>query len=119
MRWLMWMCFAGIALAQGGTAPKAKPGDYELHAMAGRVGLGAEFMVHSFSGQGQTYIVKDFLVVEVALYPLKGTPVHADSTAFTLRLNGKRTLNAMPAAAVVTAIERPEWRSGPRMDGGA
>jgi len=63
--------------------------------------------------------VKDFLVVEVALYPAKGTPVHADSNAFRLRVNGKRTLSAMPAAAVVTAIERPEWRGGPRIDGGA
>ena len=120
MRWLLYVCSVGLAFAQGGTEPKPKPEDYELHAIAGRAGLGAEFMVHSFSGQGQTYIVKDFLVVEVALYPEKGTTIHADPAAFTLRVNGnKRSLSAMPAASVVTAIERPEWRSGPRLDGGA
>ena len=97
-----------------------KPKTTNCTPQAGRVRLGAEFMVHSFSGQGQTYIVKDFLVVEVALYPGEGRPVHADPAAFTLRVNGnKRSLPAMPATAVVASIERPEWRGGPRMEGGA
>lgn len=120
MHWLLWICCAGLAFGQGGTEPKSKAEDYELHAAAGGVRLGAEFMVHSFSGQGQTYIVKDYLVVEVALYPEKGAQVHTDPAAFTLRVNGnKRTLTAMPATAVVAAIERPQWQSGPRMEGGA
>jgi hypothetical protein len=122
MRWLFWMCSATLAFAQGGTEPKPKPEDYELHARSEHTGIGAEFMVHSFSGQGQTYIVKDFLVVEVALYPEKGTEVHADPTAFTLRINGnQRMLHAIAATAVVASIERPQWQQGggPRMEGGA
>ncbi len=120
MRWLLWMCCAGIAFAQSaGTAPKPKAEDYEEHTQAGPLGLGAEFMVHSFYGQGQTYIVKDYLVVEVALYPEKGKPVHGDPAAFGLRVNGnKRAIASMPPAAVVMALENPQMRSGPHLDAG-
>src|SRR5215831_5693975 len=119
MRWLPWFCCAALAGAQG-SDPKPKAEDYELHAKTGHVSVGAEFMENSFSGQGQTFIVKDYLVVEVALYPEKGTSVHADPAAFGLRVNGnQRTLPSQPATAVVTSLQRPEWRGGPRLEGAA
>jgi hypothetical protein len=121
MRWILWMGCAALAFGQVGTQPKPKAEEYELHARAGRVELGAEFMVHSFSGPGQTFIVKDYLVVEVALYPEKGLSVHADHSDFALRVNGKpRVIPSMPPTAVVAAIENPQmYGGGPRLDGGA
>ena len=115
------MFCATLAFGQaGGTDPKPKAEDYETHGRAGDGEIGAEFMIHSFSGQGQTYIVKDHLVVEVALYPPKGGAVHADAGAFALRINGRRqTIGAVPVSTVVSSLQHPDWQTGPRLEGEA
>ena len=41
-----------MAFAQGGTEPKPKAEDYEVHARGKTVAIGAEYTIHSFSGQG-------------------------------------------------------------------
>ena len=75
MRCFVLAIAASCAFAQG-TEPKPKPEDYPVHGQArveGKtVGIGAEFMVHSFSRGEESYIASDFLVVEVALFPPRG-----------------------------------------------
>jgi hypothetical protein len=112
-------CCASLALAQGGSEPKPKAEDYDVHALSKDIAIGAEFMIHSFSGQGQTYIAKDFLVVEVALYPPKGQSVTVNEGAFALRINGKKQVLA-PATPSMAAssLQHPEWQQGPRLEGG-
>lgn len=69
--------FAAIAAAQAptptiyelGATPKPKAEDYDVHAKAGELEIGAEFMGHSFSGGEAMYIARDYLTVEVGLYP--------------------------------------------------
>src|SRR5437588_11552680 len=113
---LVFTLAAALALAQG-TAPKPQAADYDVHADTPKAALGAEFMVHSFSGQGTTYIAKDYLVVEVALYPPKGQPI--DVGRFALRINGKKQLltQAQPQM-VATSLLHTEWQTGPRLEGG-
>ena len=117
MRWILCVaCFAAPAFGQG-AEPKPRAEDYDVHARAKQIALGAEFMVHSFSGEGQTFIAEDYLVVEVALYPPKGESVTIHSGAFSLRINGKKpVLTPQTPTMVAAAIERPEWRQGPRME---
>src|ERR1051326_3163597 len=103
------ICCAAVAIA--GTDPKANADDYEVHARVGSLSVGAEYMVHSFSGDGQTFILDDFLVVEVALFPAKGDSVVVNPGEFTLRLDGKHV--TLPAAApqmVVNAMDRRQWQ---------
>jgi hypothetical protein len=117
----LFLCCAATAFAQGGTEPKPKAEDYDVHAAYRDLSIGAEFMIHSFSGQGQTYVTQDFLVVEVALYPPKGKGVNIDEGAFALRINGKKQLvTAAPPAMVVSSLQHPDWQtgSGPRMEAG-
>lgn len=119
MRWILLFCCAAAALGQGGTDPKAKAEDYEVHGRSKDVAIGAEYMIHSFSGQGQTYIAKDFLVVEVALYPPKGQDIEVNEGRFALRVNGKKqALTPAPPQMVATSLQHPEWRTGPRLEGG-
>ena len=130
MRWLLFLCGASLAFAQSGTEPKPKAEDYDVHAKSGEVAIGAELMIHSFSGQGQTYITKDFLVVEVAVYPpqikndknpleKKYGNVDVSPGAFTLRINGKKqALFPVTPATVATTLQNPEWQSGPRLEAG-
>jgi hypothetical protein len=109
------LCCAGLAWAQG-TTPKSSAAEYEVHAATAAVEIGAEFMVHSVLSEDQSAVLKDYLVIEVALFPPKRIPLESDSGSFTLRLNGKTVPRATPQM-VAAAIERPEWSPGPRRDG--
>lgn len=119
MRLPLFFCCASLALAQGGSEPKPKAEDYDFHVQAKYIAIGAEFMIHSFSGQGQNYIAKDFLVVEVALYPPKGQSVNVNEGAFALRINGKKQV-LVPAvpSMVASTLQHPEWQTGPRLEAG-
>src|ERR1043166_8807241 len=66
MRYLLLLCCADLAWTQG-TDPKPKAEDYETNGRAQSIAIGAEYMVHSFTGEGKTFFAPDFLVVEVAL----------------------------------------------------
>ena len=110
MRYLLLLCCAGQVLAQG-TDPKPKVEDYEVHAQAKSAAVGAEFTVHSFSRGEQMFIAKDYLVVEVALFPPKGATLDIHNTDFSLRVNGKKPLlDAQAPAAVVTDMQHPQWK---------
>ena len=119
VRFPLFLCCASLTLAQGGTDPKPKVEDYGVHAQSKDIAIGAEFMIHSFSGQGQTYLAKDFLVVEVALYPPKGRSVNVNEGAFALRINGKKQALVPVASSMVAAsLQHPEWHPGPEVDVG-
>jgi hypothetical protein len=124
VRWTLLVVSASLLLAQSGTEPKSNPTGYEAHAQARSAAVGAEFLIHSFSGHDTsghevTYIAPDFLVVEVALYPPKGTGIDVQPLAFTLRLNGKKMLSPASISLVASSLEHPEWRPGPRLEAGA
>ena len=119
MRWILFAAASACFAQSLGTVPKPKAEEYEVHSLAGQTGVGAEYMVHSFSAGEQTYLVDGYLVVEVALYPPKGMEVQVRAPEFTLRINGKRPLAAAVPQMVATKMARPEWRQGPRLEGDA
>ncbi|HMC63099.1 MAG TPA: hypothetical protein VKJ01_28150 [Candidatus Solibacter sp.] len=112
MRCILFLCAAAFAFAQG-TTPKPTPEEYPVHANAGSIAVGAEFMVHSFSQGEQTFIAQDYLVVEVALFPPKGEIVDVEPRKFSLRINGKR-IALMPQAPnmVAASLNHREWQQG-------
>ncbi len=111
MRPLLLLGFAGAVFAQG-TVPKHAPEDYPVHGQARSAAVAADFTVHSFSAGEQTYIVKNFLVVEVALYPGKTRNIDVHSGNFVLRVNGrKQELLPQPPSVVAASLSHPEWAS--------
>ena len=111
-------CCASVAFAQGGTEPKPKAEDYEVHARGKTVAIGAEYTIHSFSGQGQTFIARDYLVVEVALYPPKGHIIAVNEGEFVLRINGnKKGIAPSPPSMLASSLQHPDWQTGPRLEG--
>jgi hypothetical protein len=110
VRYLLLICCAGLACA--GTDPKPKAEDYDVHARVDGIEVGAEYMVHSFSGEDKTFLVDDYLVVEVALFPRKGESVMANSGEFTLRVDGKRPLSSVAPQGVVSSMQRRQWQQG-------
>jgi hypothetical protein len=119
MRYLLLVCCAGAVFGQG-TEPKPKAEDYEVHAQAKDAAVGAEFTVHSFSRGEQMFIAKDYLVVEVAIYPPKGMTFDVHNSDFTVRVNGKKPLlEAQTPASVVSDMQHPEWKQPGGVTAGA
>ena len=110
MRYLLLLCCVFLLL--GGTETKPKVEDYEVHAQAKNVAIGAEYTVHSFSRGEQMFIANDYLVVEVALFPPKETTFEVLRGDFSLRINGKKELlEAAEPEMVVADMEHPEWKA--------
>ncbi len=94
--------------------PRPQPADYPVHAVLGKAALGAEYLVHTVSGRNQSFLARDYLVVEVGLYPAKGTTLVVSNSHFTLRLNGKKSvLIAQPPAFVAASLKYPDWEYRP------
>jgi hypothetical protein len=102
---LLILLLAAALPACAQTEPKASAGEYPVHAMAGNLAIGAEYMVHSFSGGGQTFIAQDYLIVEVALYPAKGEPLMVNADQFRLRLNNKDVVAPRAPQFVVASLD--------------
>ncbi len=104
------LVLCSAAWAQSGTQPKATVKEYPVQGKAGEVALGAEYLVHSFSSQGQTFFAEDYLVVEVAAYPPKGGQVELSTGQFMLRINGKKgLLFPDPAGIVAGSLKYSDW----------
>lgn len=124
--------FAAIAAAQihtpatyeRGTTPKPKPEDYDAHAKAGEIEIGAGFMVRSFSSGEAMYIARDYLTVEVALYPAKdpsgkAKPFDVNLGEFTLTVNKKIATMTESPYTVATELDHPDWQPetpGPHLE---
>jgi hypothetical protein len=87
VRLAVLLCCPALAWAQG-TTPKSKADDYEVHASTRTLEIGAEFMVHSVLAEEQSTVAKDYLVIEVALFPPRSLSLHVDHGDFAVRLNG-------------------------------
>ena len=92
-----------------GTTPKASAQDYPAHATLDKLSIGAEYTVHSFSRGREMFIAKDYLVVEVALFPAKGQSLLVNAGNFTLRVNGrKQALSPQAPEIVANALKYPD-----------
>jgi hypothetical protein len=82
-----------------------------VHAEAGKLALGAEYLVHSVSSGRQTFVVPKHLVVEVAVFPAKGQAVELAAGQFSLRINGKTkdVLRPETPGFVAASLKYPDW----------
>jgi hypothetical protein len=103
------LALAGTLAAQYGTTPKASEQEYPVRARLEKLSIGAEYLVHSFSGGRQMFIAKDYLVVEVALFPAKGENLLVNASHFSLRVNGrKQALSPQAPEIVANALKYPD-----------
>jgi hypothetical protein len=100
---------ASLLPAQYGTKTKASEQDYPAHANLPKLTIGAEYLVHSFSSGSQMFIAKDYLVVEVALFPAVGQSLPVNASHFSLRVNGRnQTLLPQAPEIVANAMKYPD-----------
>ena len=93
-----------------GLPPRATPGDYQAHAQAGAVTIGAEFVGHSVPTPAATYTTEDFVIVEAGLFGPPEARTKLSVGDFTLRINGKKTaLPSQPYGLSFSSLKDPEW----------
>jgi hypothetical protein len=93
-----------------GVPPRAAPGDYQGHALAGTVTVAAEFTAHSVVTAEQLLTTEDYVVVEVGLFGPPETRLKLSYADFSVRINGKKTpVMAEEYNAVFASLKDPEW----------
>jgi hypothetical protein len=110
LRPALGMCLlAGLASGQG-TQTKEKPSDYPVHVQLPNLEMAAEYLVHSMPAPGGAIFVKEFLVIEVAVFPARGSDPVLNSGQFTLRMNGKKSVEYPQSPGLVAGtLKYPDW----------
>jgi hypothetical protein len=94
-----------------GMPPRTAPTEYQAHAQAGTVAIGAEFMGHSVPTPEQTVNSEDYIVVEAGLFGPPGERTKLSREDFSLRVNGKKNvLPSEPYELVFKSLKDPEWQ---------
>ncbi len=97
------------ASATRGMPARATPGDYLAHGAAGPLSIGAEFMQHSVPTPGGLLSTEDYVVVEAGVFGPPGARTTLNPADFSLRINGKKTMQSEPYATVFKSLKDPEW----------
>jgi hypothetical protein len=94
-----------------GMPPRVAPTEYQAHAQAGSVTIGAEFMGHSIPTPEHTFAAEDFIVVEAGFFGAPAAHLTLSRDDFSLRIGGgKRTLTNEPFELVMRSLKDPEWQ---------
>jgi hypothetical protein len=93
-----------------GMPARATPSDYQAHAEAGKVTIGAEFFQHTVPSPQGVLNTDDFVVVEAGVFGPPGARTTLSFQDFSLRINGKKNPQpSEPYAAIFKSLKDPEW----------
>ena len=110
---IAWPALLLLLYAQD--VPRSKASDYPAHITLPSLEVGAEYLVHSIPGERGGYFAKEYLVVEVAVFPVGKDAVRISSAHFTLRINSKSVLVTQSPGMVAAALKYPDWEQRPQM----
>ena len=97
--------------------PRPRPSEYSQQAKLPAMTLAAEFLAHSYSGEGRMFFTDQYFVVEVAFYPEKGETLEIRNAQFQLRLNGrKQALFPQNPGMVAASIKYEDWVNRPHLE---
>lgn len=99
MRFAVLIALAGLAtagLAADGVEPASKPERYAAQTEAGEWRVAADYHFRSIPGARDGFMLRDVLVIEVAIYGDTGEEIDLSSSLFALQINKDRLL--MPEA---------------------
>ena len=118
-----WACISSIlaipAAAQG-TRTKATPQEYQASADLRTLTLAAEDLGHSIISDAGAYFARDYVVVDLAVFPKGKQQLTLSARQFTLRVNGnKGVIGADSSGAVAASIKYEDWSQRGRLTGGA
>jgi hypothetical protein len=93
-----------------GLPPRVAATEYQAHAQAGSVMIGAEFDGHSIPTADHIYSSEEYIVVEAGFFGPPGAHLTLSRDDFTLRITGRKTpLASEPFELVMRSLKDPEW----------
>jgi hypothetical protein len=99
-----------LANESKGLPPRAAPTDYQAHAQAGAIKIGAEFVGHAVPTPDATYTTEDFVMVETGLFGPPEARTVLSIGDFSLRINGKKAaLPSLPYGLSFSSLKDPQW----------
>jgi len=94
-----------------GIPPRVAATEYQSHAQAGSVSIGAEFAAHSIPTPNHIFSAEDFIIVEAGFFGPPGAHLTLSRDDFALRINGKKMPFASePFELVMKSLKDPEWQ---------
>ena len=109
---LILACAAALS-AQDST-PRANAGQYPAHVSLAAFDIGVEYLVHSIPTKNGVYFTKDYLVLDVGVFPTAAGNSQISSGQFRLRINHASSLDSDTAGTVAASIHYPDWEQRPR-----
>jgi len=95
-----------------GLPPRTAPGEYQAHAKAGAVTIGAEFKGHSIPTMQGTLTTEDYVIVEIGMFGAPDAKLVLALGDWSLRVNGKKTpLESQPYGLVIRSVKDPEYEA--------
>jgi hypothetical protein len=93
-----------------GLPPRVAATEYQAHAQAGSIMIGAEFDAHSIPTADHIYSSDDYIVVEAAFFGPAGAHLTLSRDDFSLRIAGRKApLPSEPFEVVMRSLKDPEW----------
>ncbi len=105
--------FGAVAFGQG-TRPKGSPAEYPARAELKGITLAAENLGHSLSTEYGAYFLRDYVVIDIAVFSTDKKPLNFSAGNFSLRVNGKRILLAQAPGLIAASLKYDEWSEHPR-----
>jgi hypothetical protein len=94
-----------------GMPPRVAATEYQAHAQAEPIMIGAEFDGHAVPTPEHTFSTEDYIVVEAGFFGPAGTHLTLSRDDFSLRIGGKKTaLPSEPWELVLKSLKDPEWQ---------
>lgn len=94
-----------------GMSPRSAPTDYQAHAAAGNLTIGAESSGHSIPVPEGALTTEEYLTIEVAIFGPADAKTTVARQNFSLRINGKKnSIESQPYELVYKSLKDPEWQ---------
>ncbi len=91
-----------------------KATDWPSHATTAKASIGAEYMVRSVMHPDGNVVVRDYLIVELAVYPHAREEFLLSHQHFTLRINGKKSaIFPQTPGMVAASLKYDDWEMRP------
>ncbi len=104
------------ALPAQDAPPRSKASEYPAHVSLPGLEIGADYLVHSIPGEKGFYFAKEYMVVDVGVFPATSESFDIKSGQFALRINhGKSVLVPVSAGTVAAALKYPDWEQRPNL----
>jgi hypothetical protein len=106
-----------VVAAAYAAEPRPTPAEYPVHADSADATIAADYMVHSVPTEEGMVFARHYLVVDIGVFPHKGSAATIADTNFRLIVNGRSVGNPDSPGMVAAGIEYPDWEWNRRLEG--